>query len=57
MKNTNFDVSSKETLAKLLATEDITIVRKNEKTASFNLKNRTLVLPMWKDMNADTTDH
>ena len=52
-----FDVSSKETLAKLLATEDVTVVQKNTKTASFDLKNRTLTLPMWKDMDKDTTDH
>ena len=52
-----FDVSSKETLAKLLATEDVTVIQKNTKTASFDLKNRTLTLPMWKDMDKDTTDH
>lgn len=45
-----------EQIAKLLATEDINVVTANVKTASFELKTRTLTLPMWEDMNKDTED-
>lgn len=36
--------------AKLLATENITVLREPVKTASFDLKNRVLRLPRWKNM-------
>lgn len=48
---------SKDTLAKLLATEDLTVVKKNVATASFDLISRTLTLPNWKDMTEDQNDH
>ena len=48
---------SKETLAKLLATEDLTVEKKNVSTASFDLMARTLTLPNWKDMTEDQNDH
>ena len=49
----------KELLAKLLATENITVVQKNVETASFDVKNRVLTMPVWNDelMNEDTEDH
>ena len=50
-------IKSKETLAKLLATEDLTVVKKNVPTASFDLISRTLTLPNWKDMTEDQNDH
>jgi len=43
-------IESKEKLAKLLAMEDIDIQHKQVKTAMFDVKNRVLVLPVWKDM-------
>ena len=43
-------IESKEKLAKLLAMEDIDIQHKQVKTAMFDVKNRVLVLPVWKDV-------
>jgi flagellar motor protein MotB len=45
---------SKETLAKLMAIEDINVENRKVQTASFDLKSRTLVLPIWKD---DLSEH
>ena len=53
----NTNATKKEILAKLLATEDITVIQKNVETASFNLESRTLTLPTWKTMDSDTIDH
>lgn len=36
--------------AKLLATENITVVRSRVRTASFDIKSRVLTLPQWKEM-------
>lgn len=43
----------KDLLAKLLATENITVVRGNASTASFNTQTRVLTLPLWKDMTIE----
>ena len=43
-------IESKEKLAKLLAIEDLDIQHQQVQTAMFDLKNRILVLPVWKDM-------
>lgn len=43
--------SSVDVLAKLLATENINIIRTNSHTASFDIKNRVLNLPKWKEMS------
>ena len=43
-------VESKEKLAKLLAMEDLDIQHRQVRTAMFDIKNRCLVLPVWKDM-------
>ena len=43
-------IESKEKLAKLLAMEDIDIQHRNVRTAMFDVKNRVLTLPIWKDM-------
>jgi len=48
--------SSKSILAKLLAAENITVSHQNIKTAMFNLKTRTLICPVWKDMDGDLYD-
>lgn len=39
--------------ARLLATENINIVRSNVRTASFDIKGRTLTLPRWKEMTPE----
>ena len=43
-------IESKEKLAKLLAMEDIDIQHRSVRTAMFDVKNRVLTLPVWKDM-------
>ena len=51
------NIQSKEVLAKLLATENLTVVHQNVSTASFHTKDRVLTLPMWDDMKNFTYDH
>jgi hypothetical protein len=48
--------NSKSNLAKLLATENITVEYRKAQTASFNVASRTLVLPIWNDMSNEMTD-
>ena len=43
-------VESKEKLAKLLAVEDLDIQHQQVQTAMFDVQNRVLILPTWKDM-------
>ena len=43
-------IESKEKLAKLLATEDLDIQHQQVDTAYFDIVNRSLILPIWKDM-------
>ena len=50
----NLDVKSN--LAKLLATENITIQHNKVKTASFDVKNRVLTLPIFKQKSGDVYD-
>ena len=47
---------SKSTLAKLLATENLRVEYKNVKTASFNLKDRVVTLPVWNDTTPEIED-
>ena len=48
---------SKNILAQLLATEDISVVHSNKaETASFDIRGRTLTLPVWKDMSDSLYD-
>ena len=48
---------SKSTLARLLATENILVTHsKTAQTAFFDIKNRQLVCPIWKDMDGDLYD-
>ena len=49
-------IESKAKLAKLLAMEDLDIQHKQVKTAMFDVKNRILILPTWKDMPNDLYD-
>ena len=50
----NLDV--KGNLAKLLATENIVVQHNNVKTASFDVKNRVLTLPIFKQKSGDVYD-
>lgn len=43
-------------LAKLLATENLTVVQEPVRTASFDIENRVLRIPQWKDMGKDLLD-
>ena len=59
MKNLNtkkINNNAKSYLAKLLATENISVEHKKVQTAYFDVKSRLLVLPIWKNMNEDITD-
>lgn len=46
----------KSILAKLLATENISVQHRNSMTAYFDPKNRVMVLPVWKDMSDNLHD-
>ena len=46
----------KSMVAKLLAREDITMQRGNYETASFDVKNRILKLPLWDGISNDVLD-
>ena len=45
----NVGQSNKDTLAKLMATENITVIHKKVPTAYFDVKSRTLCIPMLKE--------
>jgi len=47
---------SKSILAKLLASENLTVEHGNYQTASFDVKNRVLRLPVWKEMKGSLYD-
>lgn len=49
-------VNNKDLLAKLLAVENLQVVRAPVQTASFDIKSRTLVLPQWKEMSVNVED-
>ncbi len=51
-----FTQESKSQLAKLMATENLTVEHRKVATASFNLKDRVLTLPIWKDMSGEMYD-
>ena len=55
-KNKEINKNAKSNLAKLLATENISVEHKKVRTAYFDLKNRLLVVPIWKEMNKDILD-
>lgn len=48
---TKVNIESKSALAKLMATENIHVEHKQVPTASFDVKNRVLALPMWDNMD------
>jgi hypothetical protein len=47
---------SKSILAKLLATENITVEHRKISTAYFDTANRVMALPIWKDMSPELYD-
>jgi inhibitor of KinA sporulation pathway (predicted exonuclease) len=47
---------NKSALARLLAGENITVAHEKVSTAYFDLQNRRLVCPIWKDMDGDLYD-
>jgi len=49
-------LQAKSLLAKLLATENIAVEHRNISTAYFNVKDRVMVLPVWKEMTTDVYD-
>lgn len=49
-------IEVKGQLAKLLATEDLLIEHRKVSTASFDVQNRVLTLPIWKDLTDDVYD-
>jgi len=51
MQNVASDLS-----ARLLATENLSVVRAKAITASFDIKSRVLTLPLWKDMTPEIED-
>jgi hypothetical protein len=54
--NMQYSVESKSQLAKLLASENLTVEHKKVQTASFNLRDRILTCPIWKDMTGEMYD-
>ena len=55
-KDNTMNLEVKSNLAKLLATENITVQQNNVKTASFDVVNRILTLPIFKTNSKDVTD-
>jgi len=53
--STNLTIT-KSILAKLLAGENINVVHRRVSTAAFELKTRTLYLPIWEDMDGELYD-
>ena len=56
MDTNTLNIDTKSQLAKLLATENITVQQNNVKTASFDVVNRILTLPIFKTNSKDVTD-
>ena len=55
-KSENLNIEAKSQLAKLISTENITVQHNNVKTASFDVKNRILTLPIFKVKSGDVYD-
>ena len=49
-------LNSKDLLARLLANENLNVIRANVGTASFDSMSRTLTLPQWKEMTPDVEE-
>jgi hypothetical protein len=49
-------LNSKDLLARLLANENLNVIRANVSTASFDSMSRTLTLPQWKEMTPEVEE-
>lgn len=49
-------MNAKDLLARLLANENLNVIRANVRTASFESRSRTLTLPQWKEMTNDVEE-
>jgi hypothetical protein len=54
--NSQLHREAKSQLARLMANENITVEHRAVRTASFDVENRLLVLPIWKDMTGNIYD-
>ena len=52
----NMEIQASDLSARLLATENLNVVRARARTASFDIKNRVLTIPVWKDMTPEIED-
>jgi uncharacterized protein with von Willebrand factor type A (vWA) domain len=50
------EIKATDLSARLLATENLSVVRARARTASFDIKSRVLTLPLWKDMTPEIED-
>lgn len=50
-------MKQKDTLARLLATENLNVVHANTSTAAFNVKDRTLIMPHWSAKDEFMVDY
>ena len=50
------EMKASDLSARLLATENLSVIRARTRTASFDIKSRVLTLPMWKDMTPEIED-
>jgi len=56
VKTNKINIESKSQLAKLFATENLSVEHNNVKTASFDLENRIVTLPIFKKPQGDVYD-
>ena len=56
VKTNTVNIESKSQLAKLFATENLSVEHNNVKTASFDLENRIVTLPIFKKPSGDVYD-
>ena len=50
------EMKASDLSARLLATENLSVIRARTRTASFDIKSRILTLPMWKEMTPEIED-
>ena len=50
------EMKASDLSARLLATENLSVIRARTRTACFDIKSRILTLPMWKDMTPEIED-
>jgi hypothetical protein len=50
------EMKSSDLSARLLATENLSVIRARTRTASFDIKSRVLTLPLWKEMTPEVED-